>query len=177
MRANAASDGEPLNQSATRQILRVNHPDRHTLVVHNHQIIDPMLLQNVQHLRRPAIACDGDWVPSQECGHRQVPDTRVDFEVTGEIAMRENARKFPRVIQRNGGPGAAFVHLMQNIPHPHLGMNQSHLVRPPHDVTDLQQKRSPQAAAGVKAREIVLRKTARLQEHHRQRVAQNQHRR
>ena len=39
-----------LQQLQPRQVLRIHDADRHVLIIHYHQIIDPMALQKIEHL-------------------------------------------------------------------------------------------------------------------------------
>ena len=46
---NATAPTSQLKQFQFRQILRIDDSDRHAMIIHHHEIVDPMTLEQVEH--------------------------------------------------------------------------------------------------------------------------------
>ena len=49
---NATAPTSQLKQFQFRQILRIDDSDRHAMIIHHHEIVDPMALEEVKHFDR-----------------------------------------------------------------------------------------------------------------------------
>ena len=92
-----------------------------------------------------------------------------------EISVRENTQQLPVPTRHHRRAGAHIGHRLQDRAHRRLGRDERECIPRTHDLVHAQKQAAPHHSARMKAREILLLKSARLQKHHRQRIAQREH--
>ena len=93
----------------------------------------------------------------------------------GEIAVGKNAEQFPISIGDHGGAGAHCGHSFQDVANSSIGHYQRQRLARAHDLMHAHQQTAADHSGRMKFGKILFLKSARLEQHHRERVAQRQH--
>ena len=92
-----------------------------------------------------------------------------------EIAVGKNAEQVSVFIGHDGGAGAYFGHHFQDRMDGGIGRDHGERAARAHDLVHAQKQTAPDHSGRMKPSEILFLKSARLEQHHRKRVAQREH--
>ncbi len=134
-----------------------------------------VLLKEVQDFDGELVGGDRDGVGRHKFADGAFQQVGDALEVATEIAMRENSRKRAVGVGEDGGAGAAAGHAGEDSTDVGVDGKRGNEIARAHDFGDFEQKRPPEAPAGVKPGEVFLSESARFQQDHREGVAEDQH--
>jgi hypothetical protein len=109
------------------------------------------------------------------CAQRE--QVRPALDEAAQVAVGEDAQRQARVVAHRREAQAARAHLAQHLRQRRIGPDHGHVRAAAHEVAHVHEQLAPEAAAGVRTREVLLHEAARIQQRHCQRVAQRHLRR
>jgi hypothetical protein len=77
-------------QLQASEVLRVNHSNRHFVVINDDEIVDPVGLEQFENLDRELVFMDSDRVQGHQVRHQTFAHFRVGLKMPREIAVCEN---------------------------------------------------------------------------------------
>jgi len=136
-----------------------------------------VLLEHVYGLRGKNVFGCRLAVGVHDFGHRRRVHVGAVVERAAQVAVGEYTENAAIVVDHGCHAEAFLRHLHQAVAQPHLGPGRGNFLARPHHVAHAQQQPLAEAAARVRAREVLGRKAPVLEQRHGQRVAHRQRRR
>src|SRR4051812_40094529 len=95
--------------------------------------------------------------------------------MTDEIAVRENTKELSIAVSDHRRAGPHIRHCFQDAAHSCIRSDQGQGFSRPHNLMDASEQAPADCSARMEAGEIFLLKSARLEQDHRNRVAESEH--
>src|SRR3954454_6966318 len=123
-----------------------------------------MAFKEVQYFNGEFVLVDCDRVQRHEVAHEAVGDFGVRLKMADEIAVGENAEELTFFVGHNGGAGPDVGHGLKNGANSGVGRDHGEGVAGAHDLVNPEQQAAPDHSGRVKPGEILLLKSARLEQ-------------
>ena len=135
-----------------------------------------MALEQIEHFDREFVLVHDHRIERHQIGHQTLAHSRIGLKMPDEIAVGKNpeqiAHRHRRPRRRRRALRSSLSRTARIL---RIRRDQRERLARPHDLVDAHEQTAPNHSGRMKFGEILLLKSARLEQHHRQRVAQREH--